>query len=139
MKLEDVRNISIVGAGIMGHGIAQVFAMGGYDVCLNDVSPELLDRALVRVRENLRIFEENGFITGPEAEAALGRIRTEPDLARCVQDADIVTEAVKEDVEVKRVVFHEITKEAITRAAFSAWVMSKPAKVTSSRFTLSMI
>ena len=108
MKLDDVRSISIVGAGIMGHGIAQVFAMGGYDVCLNDVSPELLDRALVRVRENLRIFEENGFITGPEAEAALGRIRTEPDLARCVQDADIVTEAVKEDVEVKRTLFNKL-------------------------------
>jgi len=108
MKLDDVRTISVIGAGIMGHGIAQVFASGGYDVCLNDVSPDILSKALVRVRENLRIFMENGFITEPEAEAAFARIRTEPDLEKAVRDADIVVEAIKEDIELKRALFNRL-------------------------------
>ncbi len=108
MKLDDVRSISVIGAGIMGHGIAQVFGMGGYDVCLNDVSPEILEKAKVRVRENLRIFTENGFITASEADAAFGRIRTEPDLEASVKDADIVIEAIKEDIELKRTMFNRL-------------------------------
>lgn len=108
MKVSDVRSISVIGAGIMGHGIAQVFAMGGYDVCINDVAADILVKAMVRIRENLRIFEENGFITAQEADAALARIRTEPDLAACVRHADIVIEAVKEDIEVKRALFNRL-------------------------------
>jgi len=108
MKLADVRSISVIGAGIMGHGIAQVFAMGGYNVCLNDVTPEILSRAMVRIRENLRIFNENGFITAQEADAAYARIRTEPDLKASVRDADIVIEAIKEDIELKRALFNRL-------------------------------
>jgi 3-hydroxybutyryl-CoA dehydrogenase len=108
MKLDDVRSISVIGAGIMGHGIAQVFAVGGYDVCLNDVTPEVLSRAMVRIRENLRIFNENGFITAQEADAAYARIRTEPDLKASVRDADIVIEAIKEDIELKRALFNRL-------------------------------
>ena len=108
MKLDDVRTISVIGAGIMGHGIAQVFATGGYDVCLNDVSAEILAKALVRIRENLRIFRENGFITEPEANAAFARIRTEPDLEKAVKDADIVVEAIKENLELKRTLFNRL-------------------------------
>ena len=108
MKLSDVHNISVIGAGIMGHGIAQVFAMGGYNVCLNDMTPEILARAMVRIRENLRIFNENGFITGQEADAAYARIHTEPDLEASVRDADIVIEAIKEDIELKRALFNKL-------------------------------
>jgi 3-hydroxybutyryl-CoA dehydrogenase len=106
--LADVRSISVIGAGIMGHGIAQVFAMGGYNVCLNDVTPEILSRALVRIRENLRIFNENGFITSQEADAAYARIRTESNLEASVRDADIVVEAIKEDIELKRALFNKL-------------------------------
>lgn len=108
MKLEDVRSISVIGAGIMGHGIAQVFAMGGYDLCLNDMTPEILARAQVRIKENLRIFTENGFITAQQAEAAFARIRTEPDLAVAVKNADLVIEAIKEDIELKRELFNRL-------------------------------
>jgi len=108
MKLDDVRSISVIGAGIMGHGIAQVFAVGGYDVCLNDVTAEILSRAMVRIRENLRIFNENGFITSQEADAAYARVRTEPDLKASVRDADIVIEAIKEDIELKRALFNRL-------------------------------
>ncbi len=108
MRLEHVRSISIIGAGIMGHGIAQVFALGGYDVCLNDAAPDALDKAMVRIRENLRIFRENGFVTEPEADAAYARISTEPNLEASVKNADIVIEAIKEDAALKQELFEKL-------------------------------
>lgn len=108
MRLEDVRSITVIGAGIMGHGIGQVFATGGYDVCLTDVSADILQKAMQRIRMNLDIFRDNGFITQGEADAALARIRTEPDLAKAVSNADIVIEAVKEDIEIKRTLFNKL-------------------------------
>ncbi len=108
LKLEDVRSITVIGAGIMGHGIGQVFAMGGYDVCLTDVSADILHKALKRIRTNLDIFRDNGFVTEAEASAAMARVRTEPDLAKSVKNADIVIEAVKEDIEIKRTLFNKL-------------------------------
>lgn len=108
MRLEDVRSISIIGAGIMGHGIAQVFALGGYDVCLNDAAPDAPDKAMVRIRENLRIFKENEFVTEEEANAAYARISTEADLESSVRNADIVIEAIKEDAALKQELFEKL-------------------------------
>ena len=108
MRLEDVRSISIIGAGIMGHGIAQVFALGGYKVCLNDTVPEALDNAMVRIRENLRIFRENGFVSEEEAQKAYARISTEADLETSVRNADIVIEAIKEDAALKQELFEKL-------------------------------
>lgn len=108
MRLEDVRSISIIGAGIMGHGIAQVFALGGYDVCLNDMAPDALDRAMARIKENLRIFRENGFVTEEEAQAAYAHISTEADLESSIRNADIVIEAIKEDAALKRELFEKL-------------------------------
>ena len=120
MKLADVSSISVIGAGIMGHGIAQVFAVGGYNVCLNDVSPELLSRAMARIRENLRIFNENGFITAQEADAAYAHIRTEPDLRTSVRNADIVIEAIKEDIELKRALFNRLDEMCPERTVLAS-------------------
>ncbi len=108
MRLEDVRSISVIGAGIMGHGIAQVFALGGYDVCLNDAAPDALEKAMVRIRENLRIFRENGFVTEQEADAAYARISTKPELEASVRHADIVIEAIKEDAAIKQELFEKL-------------------------------
>lgn len=108
MKLEDVHSITVIGAGIMGHGIGQVFAMSGYDICLTDVSADILQKALTRIRKNLDIFRDNGFINQAESDAAMARVRTEPDLAKAVKNADIVIEAVKEDIEIKRALFNKL-------------------------------
>ncbi len=105
MKLEDVRSVTVVGAGIMGHGIAQTMAMAGYDVVLNDVSHEALNAGVARAKSNLDLFAANGFVTAEEADAAFKRIVTEVDLEKAVSNADVVFEAVKEDVEVKRALF----------------------------------
>ncbi|MCK9356195.1 MAG: 3-hydroxyacyl-CoA dehydrogenase family protein [Dehalococcoidia bacterium] len=108
MKLADVHSISVVGAGIMGHGIGQVFAMAGYDVCLTDVNADILQQALVRIRKNLDIFRDNGFITGKQSDAAMARVRTEVDLGKAVRNADVVVEAIKEDIELKRTMFNKL-------------------------------
>jgi len=108
MKLEDVRSVAVVGAGIMGHGIAQTLATAGYAVAMNDISKDLLDAGMARVRINLDLFVENGFITADEADTAFARITAEPDMEKAVADVDIVFEAVKEDVEVKRALFNRL-------------------------------
>ena len=108
MKLEDVRSVAVIGAGIMGHGIAQTMAMAGYDVALNDINKDLLDAGMARVRANLDLFVENGFITEEEADASIARITAEPDMEKAVADVDVVFEAVKEDVEVKRALFSRL-------------------------------
>jgi len=108
MKLEDVRTITVVGAGIMGHGIAQTMAMAGYDVCLNDISQEVLDAGLSRVRTNLDLFVTHGFITSDEAVESFGRIRTDANIQVAVANSDVVFEAVKEDIEVKRALFNRL-------------------------------
>jgi len=108
MKLEDVRSVTVVGAGIMGHGIAQTMAMAGYEVVLNDASAEALTAGVARAKSNLELFEANGFVTAEEADAAYRRIVPEVDLEKAVVNADVVFEAVKEDVEVKRALFNRL-------------------------------
>ncbi|MBN1856294.1 MAG: 3-hydroxyacyl-CoA dehydrogenase family protein [Dehalococcoidia bacterium] len=135
MRLEDVHAITVVGAGIMGHGIAQTMAMAGYDVCLNDVKQEILDAGLKRVRANLDLFVTHGFITGDETADAFGRITTEVDLEAAVADADIVFEAVKEDIEVKRALFNTLDaicpERTILASNSSALLISDFASATS--------
>ena len=63
MDLSQIKKIAVIGSGIMGHGIGQTFALGGYDVTLNDITDELLDKALRQIRKNLDTFIEFGITT----------------------------------------------------------------------------
>ena len=108
MRLEDVRRITVVGAGIMGRGIAQTFAAAGYDVKLNDLSSDILAAASDRVKTNLGTLTEYGFVQPGEVAGILARIRTTTDLADAVRDADVVIEAIVEDFESKRLLFNRL-------------------------------
>lgn len=110
MKVEDVRNLAVVGAGIMGHGIAQTFALDGFDVSLNDTDQTVLADALDRIRANLQSFVQADIILQDQVEAALSRMRLTPDLSEAVRKADLVIEAVVEDIEVKRDVFKRLDR-----------------------------
>ena len=103
-----VRKVAVIGAGVMGGGLAQLFAQKGNRVGLCDVSGEALDRALQRARSNLEIQVEMGWIAPEEVEEALARIDSGGDLARAVDDADYVIEAVPEDLELKKAVFRQL-------------------------------
>ena len=105
MKADEIRQIAVVGAGLMGHGIAQEFALFGYDVRLHSRSEESLQKALQNIRDNLDRVVELGLVTREEAASVPTRIRTGTHLAETVQDADLVIESVYEDLALKRQIF----------------------------------
>ena len=80
MKLSEIKNITVLGSGIMGHGIAQTFALGGYDVILNDITDEILQKGIQQIRSNLDTFVEFGITTPEAAKKALKKIKTTRDL-----------------------------------------------------------
>jgi 3-hydroxybutyryl-CoA dehydrogenase len=97
--------VAVLGAGTMGHGIAQVSAMAGHDVTVRDVDESVLESALEAVRDNLEGGIERGKVAPEERDATLSRLSTKTDLADAARDADLVVEAVPEDVELKKEVF----------------------------------
>ncbi|PYQ07016.1 MAG: hypothetical protein DMF82_04780, partial [Acidobacteria bacterium] len=100
-----VETIAVVGAGLMGRGIAYAAVAGGYRTVLHDVSPEALDRARQQVRADLDEGRARGKIPSGDADAAYERLRLEPDLARAVAGAGFVIEAVPEQIELKLRIF----------------------------------
>ncbi len=107
-----IRTIGVVGAGTMGHGIAQVFAQSGYDVRLCDTFPRALDKAKSAIEKSLGKFVEKGKLAAADRDATLGRLKTFPTLDE-LAPADYVVEAIAENVEAKLDVFR--TLDAITR------------------------
>jgi 3-hydroxybutyryl-CoA dehydrogenase len=108
MDVEDIRNVSVVGAGIMGHGIAQVFAQAGYRVFLTARREETLRRALEQIRSNVNLFVKNKLVKENAADIILSRIRVSTNLKEAVSDADFVLEAVPEVLDTKREVFQAL-------------------------------
>ena len=100
--------IAIIGAGLMGHGIAQIFAVHGFQVSLLDVSEEFLAKAIENVRANLTLLAKNGIGTREDIEGAVGRIKTTRDLREAVSGARFVVEAVAEQLELKQKLFQEM-------------------------------
>jgi 3-hydroxybutyryl-CoA dehydrogenase len=101
--------VAVVGAGLMGSGIAQVAAVAGYDIVLRDVTDEALDRALQRIESSLGKLVEKGRVAADDRDAALGRITRTTDLD-AVADAEIVVEAVFEELAVKQELFAELDR-----------------------------
>jgi 3-hydroxyacyl-CoA dehydrogenase len=107
-----VERIAVLGAGTMGHGIAQVAAMAGFRVALLDVSNEALNRAVEQIGWSLERLVEKGRLGEEEARQAKERIHTTVDLAEAVSAADFVIEAVPEHLDLKLSVFAEVDKLA---------------------------
>jgi 3-hydroxybutyryl-CoA dehydrogenase len=96
-----IEKLAVIGAGTMGHGIAQAAAQAGFDVVLEDVSEDFLARGLARIEDNLRKGVERGKVTEEEMRAALSRMRTSTNLDDAAT-ADLVVEAVVEKLDAKR-------------------------------------
>jgi 3-hydroxybutyryl-CoA dehydrogenase len=107
-----VKKVAVLGAGTMGHGIAQVCARSGYETVMVDIKPEVLARALDNIRRELEVFVNRGLINQNDVEDVLSRISTELSIAKAVRDADFVIECVVEDLEVKKKVFKEVDENA---------------------------
>ncbi|MHC3439310.1 3-hydroxyacyl-CoA dehydrogenase family protein [Natrialbaceae archaeon A-gly3] len=93
--------VAVLGAGTMGHGIAQVTAMAGHDVIVRDIEDEYVQNGLDSIEENLEGGIEREKVTREEADAALERLSGTTDLAEAVEGADLVVEAVPEDIDLK--------------------------------------
>jgi len=112
MKLEDIKVIGVVGAGVMGHGIAQVAARTGYGVVMVDVSEEVLKKAMELIESGpfgLKRLVEKGKMSEDEAKAVMSRIKTSTSL-EALKDADFVIEAVTEKADLKKKIFAELDK-----------------------------
>lgn len=103
-----IKQVAVVGAGLMGHGIAQAFARGGCSVKLYDINENILSTAIARIRSNLRLYVDTGLEDETVVELVLSRIKTTRSLREAVKEADFVTEAVFEDLNLKKEVFKEI-------------------------------
>ncbi|WP_328469638.1 3-hydroxyacyl-CoA dehydrogenase family protein [Streptomyces sp. NBC_00448] len=103
------KKVAVIGAGLMGAGIAQVSAQAGYEVVLRDVTDEALARGRSGIAASYDKFVAKGKLTAQDAEAALARITTTTDLDAAA-DADLVVEAVFEEVEVKREIFRTLDR-----------------------------
>lgn len=108
MTLEEILHIAVIGAGLMGHGIAQEFATAGYTVHLHDITDEKLATAQAQIEKNLHLLAENGIITAENIASTLQRIQTTTDLAAVAENADFVVEAVTENLPLKQQIFAEL-------------------------------
>ena len=129
----DIRRVLVVGAGLMGGGIAQVAALAGYRVSLRDVSQQMLDKAMSNIAWSLGKFVEKGQFAAEARESALGRLS--PTLALdAAAEADFAVEAVFEDKALKQEVFRELDRlcppRAILASNTSAIPITELARVT---------
>ncbi|MFE1175659.1 3-hydroxyacyl-CoA dehydrogenase family protein [Streptomyces sp. NPDC058773] len=128
------KKLAVIGAGLMGSGIAQVSAQAGWDVVLRDVTDEALARGKGGIEASYEKFVAKGKLEASAAEQALARITTSTDL-EAAADADIVVEAVFERIEIKREIFQALDKlvkdEAVLASNTSAIPITKIAAATS--------
>jgi 3-hydroxybutyryl-CoA dehydrogenase len=108
MQAEDIRNISVLGAGLMGHGIAQFFASANYNIHLLDVKSELLSKALQNIRLNLSMMARKAVISESVIDTIISRIKTTTNMAEAASDAQLVIEAVPENLGLKQEIFHDL-------------------------------
>ena len=105
MENKPMKNITIVGTGLMGSGIAQIFATRNYNVTLLDTQEIALSKAIESIRANLSLMAQNGFGNQSAIEPSISNIRLTMDLKEAVRDADIVFECVSENLELKQALF----------------------------------
>ncbi|WP_299236411.1 3-hydroxyacyl-CoA dehydrogenase/enoyl-CoA hydratase family protein [Natronomonas sp.] len=108
MTTDDIETIAVLGAGNMGHGIAEVAALAGYRVNLRDIKEEFVQDGYDQIEWSLEKLAEKQQISDEEAEAAIGRVTPYVEMEPSVEDADFVIEAVPEKMEIKKDVYGDV-------------------------------
>ncbi len=117
----EIKRIAVLGAGLMGHGICQVAAQnGGYEVNLRDIEQRFLDNGMAMIKRSLQKFQSKGKLAEGQAAEILNRIHPMLDLKETVSDADLIVEAVPENVELKTATFREVDRFAPTHAIIAS-------------------
>ena len=134
MVVDEIKKIGVVGAGLMGHGIAQEFALAGYHVALHDISEDLLIQAQANMRRNLGIMVEAGMVGNRAADPVPDDMCFSTNLSEVVRSADYIVEAITEDLSLKQQVFAEMDKlcpdHTIIASNSSTFMPSSMASVT---------
>ena len=113
----DVKNIVVIGVGLMGNGIAQVSLMAGYNTTLVDISQEFIDKAVASIEGGLNKLESKGVLNAAEN---IARMKSSLDLVSAVKDADLIIEAVVEDMDVKKKIFKTCDENAPPHAIIAS-------------------
>ena len=121
-----VKNITVLGSGVMGHGIAQVSATAGYNVVLRDIKQEFLDKAMEKIRWSLDKLVSKEKISKEEGDAIFSRITPIVDLSEAVKNAELVIEVVPEIMELKKSVYAELDKVAGPEVVFASNTSTLP-------------
>ncbi len=117
--------VTVIGSGVMGHGIAELAAIAGNEVWMNDISTEILQQAMERIKWSLSKLRESGSLK-EGVEQVLARIHPETDQAQALKGSDFVIEAVKEDLELKRSIFRNAEAHASPSAVLATNTSSLP-------------
>jgi enoyl-CoA hydratase/3-hydroxyacyl-CoA dehydrogenase len=121
-----VKNITVLGSGVMGHGIAQVSATAGYNVVLRDIKQEFLDKAMEKIKWSLDKLVSKEKISKEEGDSIFSRITPIVDLVEAVKDAELVIEVVPEIMDLKKSVYAELDKAAKPEVIFASNTSTLP-------------
>ncbi len=122
----EIKNITVLGSGIMGHGIAQVSAMAGYNVVLRDIEQKFLDKAMGKIKWSLDKLASKEKISEDQRDEIFSRINPIVDLHDAVRDSDLVIEAVPEIMDLKKKVYAELDKVANEQVIFASNTSTLP-------------
>lgn len=125
VSFQDIRRVAVLGAGTMGHGIAEVAAMSGYHVVVRDIEQRFLDSARDKISWSVKKLGEKGSL-GEPAETVLSRISYTTSLEEAVSSSELVIEAVPEDLELKRSVYTQIAAFASPQSILATNTSSIP-------------
>jgi enoyl-CoA hydratase/3-hydroxyacyl-CoA dehydrogenase len=120
VKVEDIKKIAVMGAGDMGHGIAEVALLSGYKVAMRDIEQRFVDKGLARIKESLEKLVEKQKVTEENKKAMLANIGIFVDLDAAVKDADFVIEAIPEIMGLKKQMFQALDKSAPAHALLAS-------------------
>ena len=122
----QINQITVLGSGIMGHGIAQISAMAGYNVILRDIEQAFLDKAMDKIKWSINKLVEKQKINQSEAEKIINRIHPIVNLEQSLKGSNLVIEAVPEDLNLKKRVYGEIEKFATDDMIFASNTSTLP-------------
>ena len=112
MNVDDIKVVSVIGAGLMGHGIAQTCAFAGYKVFMRDINQELVDAGLANIKKQIDRMVQKGKIDQKKADEVLGNITGAVDLKTAVENADIIIEAITENPKIKFQLWEDVNDHA---------------------------
>jgi len=121
-----VKNITVLGSGVMGHGIAQVSATAGYNVVLRDIKQEFLDKAMEKIKWSLDKLVSKEKISKEKGDSIFSRITPIVDLNEAVKNAELVIEVVPEIMDLKKSVYAELDKAANSEVVFASNTSTLP-------------